>query len=453
MRKSFFVGFIITVLCVGIVFAGGEKQTEQKQVVRALWQEIDPPSVSFIYNLEKKFEEANPGIDVQLEFISPNNVSTKVTSVIAGGGGLEMANLDGATSGRLAGAGQLRQSDSVVNALKGDEFYPGTLLKNEGHYYGIPFVGESFVLWYRKDLLEQAGVKPPTTWDEWLAAAKALTIDKNGDGTIDQYGMVLPASEHVSTAIWFEHFLALNGKNVFDRDLNVDLVSPRTQEALKFYTDLAQYCPPQISSWQFFEMIDAFTTGQVAMTMYTGRVLSRIYQSAPNLVGKIGAVTLPMNRMHAYHQGVSYNVVFNSAKSPDAADKWIEFMARPENAAPFFLTVPGHLVPVTKAQQSYLLSQDNEIIRDNPDIVKTLFDVLQYGINDVVNGVAINEDTLKIEETGIFNPYWGVQRSTLALPRAIQSILYKDVSTDTAMRTAADEITKAVEEAKRSMGQ
>jgi multiple sugar transport system substrate-binding protein len=461
MKRSFLkrISFLVlTLLVTAALFAGGgqeeaEDTRTERVVVRALWQEIDPPSVSFIYNLEKQFEEENPGIDVSLEFISPNNVSTKVTSVVAAGGGLEMANLDGATSGRLAGAGRLYPSDSIIEALEGDEFFPSTLLRSEGTYYGVPFVGESFVLWYRKDLLEEAGIDPPETWDDWLAAAEALTVDKDGDGNIDQYGMVLPASEHVSTAIWFEHFLALNGKNIFDRDLNVNLVSPRTREALEFYTELAQYAPPQISSWQFFEMIDAFTTGQVAMTMYTGRVLSRIYQGAPDLIGKVGAVTLPYNRMRAYHQGVSYNVVFESARDPEAASKWVEFMTRPENAAPFFLTVPGHLVPVTRAQQEYLLTQDNQIISENPEIVETLFDVLEYGINDIVNGVAINEEDLTIEDTGIFNPYWGVQRSTLALPRAIQAILYNGESADRAMRRAAQEIEDAVEEARRTIDQ
>lgn len=457
LRKFFLIvlAAIFCVTAVGNVFAGGSQEDaagpKGKQVVRVLWQEIDPPSVSFIYNLENKFEEQTPGVNINLEFVSPNDVSSKVTSVVAGGGGLDVANLDGATTSRLAAAGKLIPINSVIEALWEDQFYQGTLLKVKDDYFGMPFVGESFSVWYRQDLFDKQGLSTPDIWDEWLSAAQKLTYDENGDGQKDLYGITLPASEHKSTGIWFEHFLALNGKNIFDRDLNVDLLDPRAYEALDFYTTLAKTAaPPQIGSWKFFEMIDAFTTGKVAMTMYTGRVLSRVYQGAPDLVGKVSTMPLPKKRMRAYHQGVSYNVVFDTSKYPDAAKQWVEFMGRPENAAPFFLTVPGHLVPVTKAQGDYLAKMDNEIIRDNPEIIKTLFDALDYALNDIVNGVAINEDTLQIEETGIFNPYFGVQRATDALPRAVQAVLYKGATPEAAMKKAQEEIAKAVAEAKRT---
>ena len=54
-----------------------------------------------------------------------------------------------------------------------------------GSSYTVPWYIETRVLFYHKDLLEQAGVKPPTTWAEWVEVAKALT-------TPDQFGFVVP---------------------------------------------------------------------------------------------------------------------------------------------------------------------------------------------------------------------------------------------------------------------
>src|SRR5215471_4888918 len=45
----------------------------------------------------------------------------------------------------------------------------------KGKVYGVPNLAISMFFFYRKDLFDAAGLKPPTTMDEWIAAAKALT--------------------------------------------------------------------------------------------------------------------------------------------------------------------------------------------------------------------------------------------------------------------------------------
>ena len=45
----------------------------------------------------------------------------------------------------------------------------------DGATYGIPYYSHAQVMWYRTDLLEQAGLEVPTTWDELYDAAVALT--------------------------------------------------------------------------------------------------------------------------------------------------------------------------------------------------------------------------------------------------------------------------------------
>ena len=51
----------------------------------------------------------------------------------------------------------------------------GPLVALNGKVYGVPNLAISMFFFYRKDLLDAAGLKPPTTMDEWLATAKALT--------------------------------------------------------------------------------------------------------------------------------------------------------------------------------------------------------------------------------------------------------------------------------------
>ncbi len=69
-----------------------------------------------------------------------------------------------------------------------------TVTRPNGQVSGIPFLIESLVVLYNKNLFEKEGITPPTienpwTWDDLQAAAKKLTKDINGDGITDQYGV------------------------------------------------------------------------------------------------------------------------------------------------------------------------------------------------------------------------------------------------------------------------
>jgi len=133
-----------------------------------------------------------------------------------------------------------------VYAAKGafaslDDFYASTATKNAslnpnavemekvaGSYYGVPtgFVPLSVI--YNKTLFTKAGITTfPTTWDQWVADAKKLTIDKNGDGTPEQYGLALPDHATVGNGVWASLFYGNGGalvdgsKSVVDSDANV----------------------------------------------------------------------------------------------------------------------------------------------------------------------------------------------------------------------------------------
>ena len=81
--------------------------------------------------------------------------------------------------------------DDVISELKADgkldDFLPNTvdILKYKDHYVALPWAIDIRVWYYRKDLLEQAHVQPPGTWQELKTAAQTLTNSK-----ADQYGLV-----------------------------------------------------------------------------------------------------------------------------------------------------------------------------------------------------------------------------------------------------------------------
>jgi len=106
--------------------------------------------------------------------------------------------------------------------------------KVEGSYYGVPtgFVPLSVI--YNKALFEKAGITQfPKTWDEWVADAKKLTVDENGDGTPEQYGLALPDHATVGNGVWASLFYG-NGGKIVDGSKSV-LDSSENAETLSYW--------------------------------------------------------------------------------------------------------------------------------------------------------------------------------------------------------------------------
>jgi multiple sugar transport system substrate-binding protein len=77
-------------------------------------------------------------------------------------------------------AGQIAPLDDLFTADVKKDFSPGDLASQtiEGKIYGVKMIDDMGMIYYRKSMLDAAGVKPPTTMDELIAAAKKLTSGK-----------------------------------------------------------------------------------------------------------------------------------------------------------------------------------------------------------------------------------------------------------------------------------
>jgi multiple sugar transport system substrate-binding protein len=104
--------------------------------------------------------------------------------------------------------------------------------KVDGSYYGVPIGFVPLSVIYNKALFASAGITEfPTTWDEWVADAKKLTIDQNSDGTPEQYGLALPDHATVGNGVWASLFYGNGGalvdgsKSVVDSAANVETLT------------------------------------------------------------------------------------------------------------------------------------------------------------------------------------------------------------------------------------
>ncbi len=137
----------------------------------------------------------HPDVKVELEFIAFRDRQTKLTAAISGGTVPEVILLTDYYAVSLPAQGLLAPLDDLMAGLGGPSvFFESTLslAKYEGHYYSLPYSTIPVLLWYRKDLFKQHGLKAPETWDDLLRTAKTLTDLGSGK----YFGLGLPYSKN-----------------------------------------------------------------------------------------------------------------------------------------------------------------------------------------------------------------------------------------------------------------
>jgi multiple sugar transport system substrate-binding protein len=134
------------------------------------------------------------------------------------------------------------------------------VFKFDGKVYAFPSEGDTAWLFYRKDLLDEAGIEVPQTWDEFYEAAKTL------NNPPDLYGAVIGAKP--DEAMWdFMHYLYSHGGNILDENNNVVINNEQGVAALTFYSNLLKegLTPPDVATYGYNEILTTLQQGKAAM--------------------------------------------------------------------------------------------------------------------------------------------------------------------------------------------
>lgn len=166
---------------------------------------------------------------------------TKLLAMIAGGDAPDIMMLNTGQFEGLAARGALLDLEGFVEkeSFDLDVFWPQAVegVRFQAKLYGLPRDISNVILFYNKDLLDEAGVAYPSdtwTWDDLLGAAQALTKDKDGTGKVNQWGFAL------NNIVWvWAGFVWGNGGEILSTDrTRCHFTDPATVEALQFYFDL-----------------------------------------------------------------------------------------------------------------------------------------------------------------------------------------------------------------------
>jgi multiple sugar transport system substrate-binding protein len=192
-------------------------------------------------------------------------------------------------------------------------------MKIDQGYVAVPWQLDMRVMWYNKDLLEKAGAKPPTTWDEFLEAGKALKkINVYGFGTGTGAGNNLGSQGLVGLMI-------NNGGGMFNAEGKPDCVTDANVEAMEFVREMvsAGMVDPACLSYTGQNLNDQWKERKFGMGIATSGLPTETGAEGKNL-----DVTTPLTSRNGTKQALMFVnnlMMYTNTPSQEASEAFLKY--------------------------------------------------------------------------------------------------------------------------------
>lgn len=211
--------------------------------------------------------EAKAGRPIHLDVVGYNEVRERTLQAAADRESpYDLISIDVVWMGEYGKKGILHPLDDLLATLPvGDveDFLPAALRSAmyDGKTLALPIQPHPEILWYRKDLLDAAGLTPPTTTEEVLEVARALHNPEEG-----MYGICWNALSGQPLGQTMAHLYAAFGNRILDENGHPNLNTPKGIEAARYALALVEVSPPDIFTMAWDERVGRYSEGRAAMT-------------------------------------------------------------------------------------------------------------------------------------------------------------------------------------------
>ena len=434
-RKATVAAALVTIASMTLAACGGDSQdtagdTQQGEGKGPVQDPKEPTTVSFfswignspdMKKLAKEFQEEHPNITIKFENAPAESAGQVLTTRIAGNNAPDVAYVNASDTADYAARGAAVDLTSYIErseVVNPDDYVDAfrTFVTHEDKLWGLPMGGETTGLFYRTDMFEDAGIEaPPTTWEEFEAAAAALTDEAAGE-----YGYELFASE---AAYYWYPWLYQAGGDLLSEDGEILFTSEEAKRAAEFYVGLTEYSPPDYLNSNSWDGRVAFAEGQVGMYMAGAWFAGTLSEEFPNIDGKWDTAPLPEGPAGCKTTIAGDSLVMMSQTDvSDAAWLWMEFLSRPDIIARMTYETEGTLLPPLTSQL-----ESKEITEEQP-VLGGFIDLMKCGVASTVSNPKFPRvETILNEELG--KAMYGEQSAADALENAAQqaeAILARD---------------------------
>ncbi|MCU7494436.1 MAG: sugar ABC transporter substrate-binding protein [Ignavibacteria bacterium] len=307
------------------------------------------------------FEKENPGIHVVVQMIPWTTAQEKLITAYASNNTPDACQLGNTWVPQFQALDALENLDSWVKAsqvIKQNEYFSGIWDTNvlDGSIYGIPWYIDTRLLFYRTDILAQAGYStPPRTWAELYEVSKKI---KQKAGNSERYAIYLPTNEWAP----FITFGIQNGSSILkDNGRYGDFSGAKFMKAFDYLVKFHKegLAPTGIS--QVTNVYQAFAEGYFAMYIsgpWNVKEFSRWMTGS--LKDKWMTATLPApeaGKAGLSLAGGSSLVIFKRSSHKAEVWKFFEYLSRPRVQMQFYREI-NDLPAIKAAWQDTALSRN-----------------------------------------------------------------------------------------------
>lgn len=353
---------IVTAFTLGACGSPGGNAESDKELV--LWHmEGTPDRVAAFEALADSYNATNPEYPVNIQVQNWDQVYTKIAGAAQAGEEPDILFTipDFATYVRQLGLGQpVTEVVEQVNEEKGLIDASLAPYRDEEEYWAVPLYGMVQMLWYREDILKEAGVSEPQTWDELVAASKKLTSDGRS-------GIALPAGKNLATdQVIYSFMVAAGAAEMFTDDGQVDVDNPETVAAFELYGELLNYSPQDSGNYAWGEPQAAFNSGAAAMAVEKGQYLAPFEEATGQPSTALGCAPIPTPTAGGDPGSIYYSngamVLSEDEAKAEGAGEFLKWLLQPDQYGDFLNAEPGLFLPVTEDGADSELWRSNEVI-------------------------------------------------------------------------------------------
>jgi ABC-type glycerol-3-phosphate transport system substrate-binding protein len=354
---------LLMIMIVFTVSAGGDKEgsesvgAEQDEVTLTIWSHpifADIAVERALWDkLNASFESEHPGVKVDQVWLPWEDVWTKRVNAMEAGKTPDISMASAEMIITWADWGYVEPIDDVIEAIGGGDtlWYQENDYYNEHYYCATHMVGGADLLFYRKDLLAEAGYdSPPENWEEWIEVSLAIN---NPEEEFYALGLTLGQPVGLQQQHWA--LRAANGGEILNKEGKVVIDSPANAETLQFYYDLFhkyKVIPPaSIGSTATTiigtaSMLEWYGNGKVGMYIPQGAGSSfkNLEKLFPEIAKNTGIAVIPAGASGhtATFARTGDMFIHSHAKNIDLAKEYFKFFLSSEEwAAEYAEAFPG----------------------------------------------------------------------------------------------------------------